>query len=426
MIKLWLTDAVRTSEYIYSHPSISIDDMNIDQFIDELIKVSDSDAPALNGALLPARRPKDLSLPSNLYQHWDMFISKLIVHSGSLHPVVKHLLLGLALDDDNQNIRSARLDSIKNLFLEGRVFQPTMTWASLLCPDWFSDKVVVKPSLRGGNTIESTKGVTTSLLLTKDKIRINPASLFTSTQIVDVLDAQIMASPNVWHEVALLNQSLDYPLVTSNWLYALADKKVFWEDVTIGSALYSPFYTSNDIDLLMINHCNTQGAGFYVRPGNGISDIYPIVNDPVLSTFINCAPIYDAPFWTGLSCTIMNLISHPGSPVGLPLAWCEKLLKEIKLTDSLDILPIHSAFSNKDAQGLDLTSPAYVALEKIVTHQDPCFFKDFVVALLNTQQVLASTYKDLYVDSADTGYPHSFKHFKCPAIQVSSIPNMEL
>lgn len=427
----WLANSVRTSQYQNPDEAIDLGNMNIDakSLASSLMAITDLDLELdTSGQLLPARLAKDIRVPPAVWNDWNTLASELSSGSGTLHPAVKHLMLGLALASDDVDERKQRLDSIKSLYTEGRAYQPTITWVSLLNNDWYEVDTRVTPSVRGGNKVDDLKGTSTSLLLTKDKIRVNPADLFTSTKVIDVKDADIMAPAVVWNDVASNSKTLDYPLTTSIWLFALADKATFWNDVSVGAALYSPFYSSAEIDALVVNQAHEQGAGFFFRPGNGITDIYPLQNDPVLSNLFNVEPIFEAPLSTGGVCAIKNLAYHPGSPVGLPQEWGTYVFEQVKLMRSMDLVPSYSAFSedSSDLQKSRKMSSAYDLLEDFAETGDPVCFDELLNVLLRHQMELVKKFDNQYVDAAESGYPHTYKYVEFENRLNISVPQCVL
>lgn len=427
----WLADSVRTSQYTNPDEAVDLGDISIDakSLASSLASITELDLVLdTSGQLLPARISKDTVVPPAVWNDWDTLAAELSLNATTLHPAVKHLMLGLALASDDVDERKQRLDSIKELYTAGVAYQPTITWVSLLNNDWFEPETVVTPSVRGGNKADELKGTSTSLLLTKDKIRVNPADLFTSTKVIQIKDADIMAPAVVWNDVASNSKTLDYPLTTSLWLFALADKATFWNDVSVGAALFSPFYSSAEIDALVVNQAHEQGAGFFFRPGNGITDIYPLQDDPVLSNLFNVEPVFEAPLSTGGVCAIKNLVCHPGSPVGLPQEWGIYVFEQVKLMRSMDLVPSYSAFSedSDDLQKSRKQAAAYDLLEEFAETGDPSCFDELLSVLLKHQVELVKKFENQYVDAAESGYPHTYKYVEFDNRLKISIPQCVL
>lgn len=409
----WLESVVRTSSYIYEESKLTFDNLSSKQLGQELCKITELDFNIdSTAALLPARYPKNVNFPEVVFSDWNSFVQPMIDSADIIHPAVKHLVLSLALFTDDVSERKQRLDSVKELYTKGVAYQPTLTWTSLLMPDWYDADKKITPSIRGGNKSDELKGVSTSLIITKDKIRINPTEMFTSTRVVAVTDAYYMAEHQTWIDTVNNHNVLDYPLATSAWVYGLGDKSVLWDTVPVGGALYSPFYSNTEIDALVLNQSQISGAGYFFRPGNGISDIYPLKDDPVLSNYINVFPLFEAPLSTGGVCAIKNLASHPGSPVGLPLEWGIYVFEQVKLMSSMDLIPSYSAFSEESGNNMKVLkqATAFDALSEFSESGDPSSFDDLLKALLHQQALLMNRFEDKYVDSSDFGYPNSYRY----------------
>lgn len=423
--KKWIADTVRTSSYINTGDELDFSNFDLDFVIQELKSIkTDNFNLDSSGTLLPARYPRDIALPPAILDRWDTFTKELCSVAESLNPAVKHMVLSMALSGDDLDIRSQRLDAIKDLFIKGQVYQPDITWTSLLKPEWFDVDKKVTPVVRGGSKTDELKGVSTTLSLNVDKIRVNPANLFGSKQAIKAEDAYVMEQHQVWIDTMNNSTTLDYPLVTSLWAYALGDKKVLWNAVTAGAALYSPFYTDSEVDALVVNQSQRSSAGYYFRPGNGISDIYPLADDPVLSNYFNIYPLFEASLSTGSLCAIKNLVAHPGSPVGLSKEWGEHLFGQVKLMKSMDLIPSYSAFSDETSEQRRIAkkSAAFDCLEEFAENADPSVFDDLLIALLEHQGEIQSRFEDKYVDAADFGYPASYRYIDFENRLNNSLP----
>lgn len=408
----WLDQVVRTSYYkipenvpdygdLYATPS---------EIIEAFTQVEslNIDTQAV-GALLPARIPVDVAIPEAFKTNFKEIIEGLVPHSDTLHPACRHALLALALQGDDLDVRSARLDHLWPLFdvaSAGKVYQPSMTWVSLLRPQWFSPEQPVMASVRGGHAAQKEEqGTLTTVALTQGKIRVNPINMFSWALPIPLTESKQTASPATWAHIAKEAWSLPFPPVTSLWLMGMGDKHDFWDFIPAGAALYSPFYTDGEVDALVHNNVQHIDVGQFFRPGTGIADVYPFDEDPVLAAQFNIAPLFDAPMSFATLTALGNLVAHPGCPVSLPQGWSVRAEQQCCLAESLDLLPPYSAFAGQNADGDPVDSVARAALTELSKSNDAGAFQKLLSAVANTQAKIARSHAETPVDAGTIGIP---------------------
>jgi hypothetical protein len=351
----WVNQAVRTSRYqipefppFYGDLSASPEDLAA-----ALLAVSShvSDKGSARHALLPPRIPMDVPIPEawkTLFSFEQTIKTLVKTQKDPIHPSVFHALLSVALNQEGDQ-RNDWIDAVAPVFKDTPFhqpyWQPTLTQASWVRPQWFKPALVVTPSIRGGDGTER-QGVMTSLNILLDKMRINAAQLLTYPGMITREKALYPESIPHWSAMADKAFFGPNPLTTSLWLLGLMeDKRRAWDRLNPGAAIWSPLYTNGEIDALAANAVSYCKPGYPFRPGAGISDIYPYKDDPVLVSFMNMTPLLDAPFSYSTWISLKNLSDHPGSPVGITREWAKKQVERIDIVKVLGMIPSGSAFA---------------------------------------------------------------------------------
>lgn len=408
----WLDQVVRTSQYKIPAEIPDYGDLNASSA--EIIEaLSTIDTVAVDfqasAALLPARIPVDVPVPVAATTNFKEIVEGLVPYAESLHPAVRHALVAMALQGDNHELRNERMDVLWPLFdvaSNGKVYQPTMTWVSLIRPQWFSPEQPVLASVRGGHAaLKEEQGTLTTLALTQGKIRVNPVNMFTWALPIPLTESKQTASPATWAYTAKEAWTLPYPPVTSLWMMGMGDKEDFWEFIPPGAALFSPFYTDGEVDALVHNNVQHIDVGQFFRPGTGLADIFPLDEDAVLASQFNIAPLFDAPMSFATLTALGNLVAHPGCPVSLPQAWSTRAEQQCSLAESLDLLPPYSAFSGVNADGDVVEATAREALTKLSQTNDVVSFKRLLAAVAATQAKIARSHAETPVDAGTLGIP---------------------
>ena len=378
-------------------------EFNLD--LDTILSLINSTEPyELKGNyLLPPRLPAYIKLADTLTSLWPAIKKHALEQGPSMLPAAKHILLSLILTIDDVVTKKTMLADIMPVLSLGAVYQPTITCASILSPDIFDKFQKFSVSIKGGNIMDSDKGVTCSVIASVDKLKINPVDLFTSDKIISAEQALAIEPTSL---AALTNSisEIDYLPVTSTWIYGLIqDISVCWDRIPIGAALYSPFFNQRDINDRYSNLLADKGAGFFTRPGDGISDILPLNMDDLLTNFIKIDSLYDAPFTINNLCSLKHCLSSERSATTLSIEWLTAIKNKIDLADSLDLLPEYSAFK-KDT--------VMTAMNLLIDTKELKYFDAFFSAIL-TEQTLANTkYQGIYIDVCNTGLPEDFKHYQ--------------
>lgn len=411
----WLSDIVRTSDYLLPEQPPDCGDLNAsaEELIDALaaINVLPIDRH-VTAALHPARIPQDSAIPSALVLRFEDVVQGLSAYGIDLHPAVRHALLAVALSSPD---KSEKLDALKPLMTgddNGRVYQPTMTWMALLRPEWYEPKHHVKPLLRGGASPEQeARGTTASIVLVEDNIRINAAQMFTWPKPIDLASAKIPAPCDVWEQAANAAWSADNPPATSLWLLSFGDTKHYWEHLLPGAALYNPFFDDKLVGQLFLNSTQHQETSFTARLGIGIADLYPIRNDAALGSYVPLEYLLHAPLSLNAITSIHHHAASPATAFGVPPSWVRALDVKRQLTQSLDLMPKYSIFQ-KDAVVQHLLD-----YEKT---QDFSSFSAFVQEAMLGQMQLALQTETRAGDIFDMGLP--FDQLLLPAPEQSPLP----
>lgn len=414
----WVDDIVRTSHYILPDTAPDVGDLNASP--DELIAGFASirhtmvdDTPG--AALMPARIPQGSSIPTSLSTHFEDVVQGLAAYGMDLHPGVRHALLAVALaSPDKEN----KLDSLKVLMTgidNGLVYQPTVTWAALLRPEWYDPKHYVTPVLKGGaEPSKSTQGVTSSIVLAEDNMRINAAHMFSWAKPVDLTQAKIPAPAEAWAKTADAAWSSPNPPATSLWAMSFGDQNKWWGFLPPGAAAFNPFYTQEHLTGLFINSTQHADISHTARMGNGIADIFPIAKDTALAGYVPVGFLLDAP--TSLN-TWVSMYMHAKAPnvlFSIPPEWVDDLHSKVALVKSLDMLPKYSIFNDDDL------SKSLVEFRKTANLESLQAFMDQAI---QRQMVLRGQTTKNAGDVFDLGLPIDRYYVPTPAQPIVPLPS---
>ena len=414
--KDWLDAIVRTSDYTLPEelPTFDSLDVPVSELIEQLGSIRSLNVDEQQtAALLPARLQPGTPVPSALQTHFEDVVQGLAAYGIELHPGVRHALLAVALASPNKN---EKLESLKPLFTgidNGLVYQPTMTWMALLKPEWFEPKHPIVPMVKGGTEpSKATQGVTTTIGLAEDNMRINPAHMFTWAKPIELTSAKIPAPPEEWRKIADAAWDLPNPPATSLWLMSFGTQDKWWPFLTPGAALYNPFYDQDNINALFQNSTQHNETSYFTRMGHGIADIYPIEKDTVLANYAPLGYLLDAA--PSLN-TWLSMYHHAKSNsvvFQIPPEWVTQLRVKVELVKSLDLLPQYSIFSDASLE------------ETLSQYQNSLDINDLTEFMQNAiakQMLLASQTNNAAGDVFDIGLPVDKFFVPTPVIEIPVI-----
>jgi hypothetical protein len=358
-VNKWLKSVIRDIDFEYSNeftpeldPSI-----NLDKFIKDILSV-DNDVIHYQ-YVLPARIPIDVKLPGFIKDGFPEIIKKISNKQALLHPVIKHLLLAIALDSDEK--KEEYIDLLKPFFdidNPGFTYQSTVTWMAFLRPEWFQGNTnIVTPRVK---TIlphkdkENESGITTFAYLEQNKLRINPVDFFMSAHYKRMNECVIPAELNEWNDNANKGFLCASPLNTSYWLLGFADKEWAWIYNTPGAAFFSPFYDKHELDALVNNAISLADNECYFNYASGLGDILPFNKCNIIAGYCDSAQIFKAPISLSHLLAIKNLLSSKVSPIGIPQNWINDTLSRIETNIVLDILPEYSIYHQSNLDNVTL------------------------------------------------------------------------
>ena len=415
----WIDDIIRTSQYILPEKTLDIGDFDAspEEIIAGLAAITATDvdmSPA--AALMPARIPQGSFIPSALSTHFEDIVQGLAAYGMDLHPAVRHALLAVALASTD---RENKLDSLKALLTgidNGMAYQPTITWAALLRPEWYDPKHYVTPMLKGGTEpSKSAQSVTSSIVLSEDKMRINAAHMFSWAKPIKLSEAKIPAPPEVWSEIADQAWSSPNPPATSLWAMSFGDQHKWWNFLPPGAAAFNPFYTQEHLTNLFINSTQHADVTHTTRMGNGIADIFPITKDTALANYVPVEFFLDAP--TSLN-TWISMYHHAKAPnviFSIPPEWVDDLNTKIALVKSLDMLPKYSVF-NDDTMSKSLAD--YRQSGELSS------LKEFMDQAIQRQMILRGQTDKNAGDVFDLGLPVDRYYVPSPNAVITPLPKI--
>lgn len=413
----WIDDIVRTSHYILPDAQVDIGDLDAtpQELVEGLASIKKTHVDASPGSsLMPARIPDGSQIPSALKTHFEEVVQALASYGTELHPAVRHAMLAVALDAPD---RESKLDSLNVLFTgldNGLVYQPTMTWAAMLRPQWYEPKHYVVPVLKGGTEpSKETQGLTSSIVLTEDNMRINSAHMFSWSKPIELVNAKIPAPVETWSKVADQAWSSANPPATSLWAMSFGDHNKWWNFLPPGAAVFNPFYTKEHVAQLFLNSTQHADVSFTTRMGDGIADIFPIESDTALAAYAPVQYLLDAPL--GIN-TLLSMYLHAKAPnvvFSIPDEWLDDLKVKVDLVKSLDLLPKYSIFQNDDLNSL---------LQDYRTSGDLKVLHSFMEQAVKQQMILSGQTKTNTGDVFDLGLPVDRYYAIAPLGAVIPLP----
>lgn len=417
----WIDDIVRTSNYILPDQAPDFGDLNAspEDIVAALVAIRSTAVDASPAAaLMPARVPQTSTIPSALANHFEDVVQGLAAYGMELHPGVRHALLAVALASPD---RDDKIDSLKVLLTgldNGLVYQPTVTWAALLRPQWYDPKHYVTPVLKGGTEpSKSTQGVTSAIVLTEDNMRINAAHMFSWAKPIDLADAKIPAPPQAWAETADKAWSSPNPPATSLWAMSFGDQSKWWSFLPPGAAVFNPFYTQDHLTNLFINSTQHSDMTHTARMGNGIADIFPLTKDTALANYVPVGFLLDAP--TSLN-TWISMYHHAKAPnvvFSIPPEWVDDLNTKISLVKSLDMLPKYSIFND------EATSQSLADYRQ---SGDLASLQTFMDQAIQRQMILRGQTDKNAGDVFDLGLPMERYYVPTPSSIIMPLPNISV
>lgn len=419
--QIWVDDIVRTSQYIL--PDTALDIGNLEASPDDIvlalaaIRTTAVDAsPA--AALMPARIPHGSVIPSALTTHFEDVVQGLAAYGTELHPSVRHALLAVALASPD---RENKLDCLKALLTgvdNGMAYQPTITWAALLRPEWYDPKHYVTPVLKGGaEPSKSSQGVTTAIVLTEDNMRINAGHMFSWAKPIELAQAKIPASPSAWAETADKAWSCPNPPATSLWAMSFGDQTKWWSFLPPGAAAFNPFYTKEHLTSLFINSTQHADITHTTRMGNGISDIFPLTKDTALAGYIPVEFLLDAPPSLNTWLSMYHHAKAPNVMFNIPTEWMDDLSAKISLVKSLDMLPKYSIFND------DTLSQSLRAFRQSNSLRD---LQEFMDLAIQRQMILRGQTEKNVGDVFDLGLPVDHYYVSSPVDIIMPLPEITI
>lgn len=415
----WIDDIVRTSQYTLPNQAPNIGDLDAspDDLVTALAAIRTTAVDATPAAaLMPARIPHGSVVPSALTTHFEDVVQGLAAYGMELHPGVRHALLAVAL---SQPDRENKLDSLKALLTgidNGMAYQPTITWAALLRPEWYDPKHYVTPVLKGGaEPSKSAQGVTTSIVLTEDNMRINAAHMLSWAKPVELAQAKIPAPPTAWAETADKAWSSPNPPATSLWAMSFGDQAKWWSFLPPGAAAFNPFYTKEHLTDLFINSTQHADTTHTTRMGSGIADIFPLTKDTALAGYIPVGFLLDAPPSLNTWLSMYHHAKAPNVLFTIPPEWVDDLTAKIALVKSLDMLPKYSIFNDDDL------SQNLAAFRQ---SGDVAHLQEFMDQAIQRQMILRGQTDKNAGDVFDLGLPMDRYYVPTPLAVIMPLPEI--
>lgn len=406
----WINDIVRTSHYILPDQPVDYGDINAtpDELVAALITITSSHVDnAASAALMPARIPEGSLIPEALHTHFEDIVQALASYGTDLHPAVRHALLAVALEAPE---RESKIDALNVLLTgldNGMVYQPTITWAALLRPQWYEPKHYVTPVLKGGlEPSKALQGVTSAIVLTEDGMRLNAAQMFSWSQAIELTQAKIPAPADVWTDLADKAWSAPNPPSTSLWAMSFGNPQQFWGLLPPGGAVYNPFYTKEHVAQLFLNQTQHSDIASMVRMGDGIADIFPIDKDTALANYVPIQYLLDAPLGVHSMLSIYMHAVAPNVAFSLPRKWVDDVQSKISLVKSLDMLPQYSIFQNDTANNL---------LKQYAVSSDTARLQEFMQLAIDHQMLISEQTPARKGNAFDIGLPVSRYYVDAPS-----------
>lgn len=346
----WLNQVVRGSNYRVpiDAPDYGALDFPPHKIADALIKVTDhaSDDISGFGMLAPPRIPLDTPIPAVLMDVFglSMICDNLASRNKQVHPAVIHALLACAIEYEGPN-RDRMFNAVAPLFTSmpnhQSYYQPTLTQAVWLHPDWFArirNRRIVKPSLSTGKAkITREKGGFVSVILRVGDTRVNPSQILTFPSRKTLDEALYPDEAKAFGYLAETGLDSNTPIFTSLWITGLGRKESVWKRMLPGAAIFSPFITRSEIAALAGNMLAKSDAGAWLRMGAGISDIWPVDNDAVLSNYVDMRALLNAPPSTPSWISLLHHATHPGTSFTIPKEWFKNQSDRILIAVSIGL-----------------------------------------------------------------------------------------
>ena len=415
----WIDDIVRTSQYILPEQVPDIGDLNAspDEIIAALAAIRTTAVDATPAAaLMPARIPHGSLSPSALSTHFEDVVQGLAPYGMDLHPGVRHALLAVALLQPN---RENKIDAMKSLLTgidNGMAYQPTITWAALLRPEWYDPKHYVTPVLKGGaEPSKSAQGVTTSIVLTEDNMRINASHMFSWAKPIELAQAKIPAPSSAWADTADKAWSSPNPPATSLWALSFGDQNKWWHFLPPGAAAFNPFYTKEHMTDLFINSTQHADVTHTTRMGNGIADIFPVTKDTALAGYVPVGFLLDAPPNLNTWLSMYHHAKAPNVMFSIPPEWVDDLNTKISLVKSLDMLPKYSIFNDDDVSKNLANFRQTGAIESL---------QQFMDEAIKRQMILRGQTDKNAGDVFDLGLPMDRYYVPSPSVVIVPLPEI--
>lgn len=346
----WLAQFVRHSDFRY--PMVgdvtALADLDVKGWAQALLNAK----PAKNThAVLPPRAPLDVVIPDSLTLALPALGEALA--GQILHPAVVHALLAVAQAQPDPALARSWL---KPVFADPdtRMYQATLTQLGFVERSWYPVKHAVEPMIRRGAHRQNRDGFETGVLvgltLQQNKLRINPRDLMTSARIVTPATGLMPAERASWQTAAHKAFLYERPLLTSAWLMGLGEKPEFFRIIPAGAALFSPFYTADDVDAIWHNQTRLAVSDKIVpRIGAGLGDIITHQEEGVLSGFADPRHLVEAPLSFAGLLAMHHQLCHPGSPLQIGPGWARQHLEHSQVARALEVCG--EAWRDPDLQG---------------------------------------------------------------------------